>query len=256
MSHSRDVPQPLILKLKLRLLGESVELNAEAPQGQMRLDEALPLLRQIDDLAIDRAIEKSNDAGRRISCCRGCDACCRAQPVPVTPAEAYALWLLVEDLAEPRRSEIRAAFASRSRRLFDAGLADAYLDRDPNLSQDDARHIARRYFSLRLACPFLAEEGACGIYDERPFVCRQYLVTSPPELCLNPFENPVNVLPVPLAAATAFQAVSTEHLGREQFTIPLVLALEYVERHRNELERKFDSQSLITDCIQAMFEAE
>src|SRR6478672_11094309 len=163
MSQFPDERQPLALKLKLSVLGESVELTAEVPQGQVRLDEVLPILYQIDDLAIHRAVHKSHDAGHSISCCRGCDACCRAQPVPVTPAEAYALWLLVENLAEPRRSEIRAAFADRSRRLFAVGLADLYLNRDPNLSHDDARRIARQYFSLRLVCPFLAEDGACSI---------------------------------------------------------------------------------------------
>src|SRR5205085_1427333 len=151
-------------------------------------------------------------------------------------------------------SEVRAAFADRSQRLFEARLAQEYLDRDPNLSHDDARDIARRYFALHLACPFLAEDGACGIYTQRPFVCRQYLVTSPAELCSNPFDNPVEVLAMPIAAATAFQKVSTERIGLEQFTIPLTLALEYVERHREELERTFEARSLVEQCVAAMFE--
>ncbi len=244
--------QSLPITLKLRILGKSVEVSAEVPQGKVRLDQVLPLLRQIDNVAIERAVEQSVAAGRTVSCCRGCDACCRAQPVPITLAEAYALWLLVEKLPEPRRSDVKATFADRSRRLHEAGLAEVYLDRDPNLSADEARSVARRYFSLGLVCPFLADDGVCGIYHERPFVCRQYLVTSPAQLCANPFDNPVAVLPIPLAPATAFQAVSTEHLGREQFTIPLTLALEYVELHREELERTFDSKSLVTQCIEAL----
>src|SRR5205807_2631138 len=101
---------PASVTLKLRILGESVEVTAEVPQGQIRLDQVLPLLRQIDDVAIDRAVEKSEAAGKPISCCRGCSACCRAQPVPVTPAEAYALWLLVQRLPEPKQSEVREKF--------------------------------------------------------------------------------------------------------------------------------------------------
>jgi hypothetical protein len=33
-----------------------------------------------------------------------------------------------------------------------------------------------------VACPFLEDE-ACSIHADRPLSCREYLVTSPPELC-------------------------------------------------------------------------
>ena len=124
----------------------------------------------IDNLVVDRAVAHSEAAGKPISCCRGCSACCRAQPVPVTPAEAYALWRLVENLPEPRRSEIKSRFADRAARLHAEGLAAVYLDRDPNITPQAAREVARHYFSLGLVCPFL-EDDACGIYDHRPLVC-------------------------------------------------------------------------------------
>jgi Fe-S-cluster containining protein len=238
-------------ELRLRIDGKTVAVSATMPADQMRLDQALPLLQQIDNLVVDRAISKSEAAGRPISCCRGCSACCRAQPVPITPPEAYALSLLVDRLPEPRQSEVRARFADRARRLSEAGMASVYLNRDPHLSQDDARTIARAYFRLGLVCPFL-EEDACGIYEERPFVCRQYLVTSPASWCENPFENSVEVLPVPIAAATAFLDVTSENMGGDQFTIPLVLALKYVEQHREELEQRFDSAQLINRCLEKL----
>jgi Fe-S-cluster containining protein len=254
MTQTSPSQATLSAKLRLRIGGESLEITAAVPEGQVRLDEVLPLLRQIDDVAVDRAVQASEAAGRPISCCRGCSACCRAQPVPVTPAEAYALWRLVDSLPEPRRSEVRERFADRAQRLFVSGLADAYLNRSPDLSHDEARDIARQYFALGLVCPFL-EDDACGIYADRPFVCRQYLVTSPAELCRNPFDNPVEVLPVPIAAAGAFLDVSTQRLGREQFTVPLVLALEYVERHRPELEQTFESQDLASQCVEALVQS-
>jgi Fe-S-cluster containining protein len=234
------------------MAGESVEVRGEVPLGQVRPDEVLPLLRKIDDVAIDRAVAHSEAGGRPITCCRGCSACCRAQPVPVTPAEAYALALLIERLPQPRQNEVRAKFADRVAKLESAGLADAYLNRTSDVTADDARQVARRYFQLGLVCPFLDEEGACGIYHERPFVCRQYLVTSPAERCSNPFDNEVAVLPVPLAAATGFQKVASQLLRREQLTVPLTLALEYVERHRAELERTFDSRELTERCVRAV----
>jgi Fe-S-cluster containining protein len=169
----------------------------------------------------------------------------------VTPAEAYALWRLVEQLPEPRRGEIKARFADRAQKLHAEGLATTYLDRDPHITSEAAREVARHYFSLGLVCPFL-ENDACGIYEHRPLVCRQYLVTSPAELCRDPLTNPVEVLPMPIAAAGALLEASSTCLGRDQFTIPLTLALEYVEQHRVELERTFEPDGLINRCIAAL----
>ena len=46
------------------------------------------------------------------------------------------------------------------------------MQRDPELTRDAALAAVRRYGALALACPFLVDD-ACGIYAERPFVCRQ-----------------------------------------------------------------------------------
>ena len=33
------------------------------------------------------------------------------------------------------------------------------------------------------SCAFLGPDGACGVYDDRPSICRAVLVASDPELC-------------------------------------------------------------------------
>jgi Fe-S-cluster containining protein len=248
---SDDARDLIPVTVRYRVLGEAVETTVPLPRRPMRPDELLPLLWEIDNTAVDRAIAHSETAGKPISCCCGCSACCRAQPVPVTPAEAYALSRLVENLPEPRRSHVRARFADRVSRLLAAGLADVFLNRDPSITREQARDVARRYFSLGLVCPFL-EADACGIYAERPLVCRQYLVTSPAELCRDPLSNPVEVLPMPIAAAGALLEARSQALGRDQFTIPLALALEYVQRHRAELERTCEPEALVSRCMAAL----
>ena len=88
----------------------------------------------------------------------------------------------VERLPADRQAEVRARFADRVERLREAGLLDALLDRVSPLDGAAARDLAARYLALGLVCPFL-EDDSCSIYDERPFVCRRYLVTTPPALC-------------------------------------------------------------------------
>jgi Fe-S-cluster containining protein len=239
------------VRVSLKVYGEPLTVDGDAPAGPARLDELLPVFRKVDDAVIDRAVARVEARGEKVSCAKGCSACCRAQPVPVTPPEALALSRLVESLPEPRRSEVQAAFADRVARLRSAGLYDTFMHREPDLSPDKARQVADRYFRLGLVCPFLVDD-ACGIYEERPFVCRQYLVTSPATLCTDPLHNPVKPVPMPLRFATAALTVGEQLVGRPQHTVPLVLALEFAKAHPDELNRRHDGREMFRRFVNAL----
>ena len=239
------------IQLTLRIDGAPLAVDAPQPAAHGRLDELLPALHAIDNAAISHAVHTSEASGGAVSCRKGCSACCRAQPVPVTPPEAFALLKLVEAMPPARRTEVESRFAERSRRLQDAGLTEAFLARDPGLGTQATRELAAAYFLLGLVCPFL-EDDACSIHPQRPFVCRQYLVTSAPELCADPFANPITVIPMPVRAASAMLAVSESALGSYQHTVPLTLALEYARRHRDALSRQFDAEPLLRQWLQAL----
>lgn len=230
--------------------GLKVRIEERIPDRPVRLDELLPALSSIDDRLIDAAVARLEATGKRISCARGCSACCRVQPVPVTPPEASALARLVEALPEPRRGVVRSAFAAAVERLRAAGLYDAYMRRDPDLTHAAAVAISRRYMTLSFTCPFLADD-ACSIYADRPFVCRQYLVTSPPDLCAAPLDNPVQPVRAPAAFATAMLQAGEALLGRAQYTVPLILALEYERANRVDLERTYDARVAIEQVARA-----
>ncbi len=237
------------VRVQLKVLGQPIDAEVPTPPPAVRLDAVLPLLRQLDDKAVDLAVAKVEaETGERVTCAKGCSACCRAQPVPVTPVEAYALWRLVEGLPEPRRTDVRDRFAANAAALLEAGLLEQYLERPQTLRQEDALPIAKQYFGLGLVCPFLTDD-ACGIYAERPFVCRQFLVTSPPALCANPFDEAIRGVPAPVRFAHAMLDSSETFLTTPQATIPLALALEYVARHRAELERTFPAEAVFRDAV-------
>ena len=238
MSHSRS------LRVELKVLDRSLVVEDHVPVGAVRPDELLPFMYHADNVVIGAAIARSEANGKHISCAKGCSACCRAQPVPVTPAEAHALARLVEAMPEPRRTEIRSRFADRVERMKAAGLFEVMIRDVPVEDKDRARAIARDYFALGLVCPFL-DDDACSIHPHRPFVCRQYLVTSPPELCTNPLVNPVEVVSIPVRAASAMLAAAEPVAGRPQLTVPLVAALEYNARHSDELGRTGNSELML-----------
>ena len=155
---------------------ERISVEMTVPAGPVAVEDVLPILHGLSSLFATRATSRVEGEGREISCRAGCGACCR-QMVPVAPAEARALARLVEAMPEPRRERVRRRFDAALDILEPLGLMER-LD----LNRDDRQVIAREYFAAGVACPFLEDE-ACSIHADRPLSCREYLVTSPPDLC-------------------------------------------------------------------------
>jgi Fe-S-cluster containining protein len=238
------------VRLVISVNGRPVRIELRVPDRAARLDELLPALRHTDDRLIDAAVANVEADGERVSCAKGCSACCRAQPVPVTPPEAFALARLVEALPEPRRTAVNDAFGANVQRLRQAGLYDTYMRREAELTRDEAKALSRRYMALALSCPFL-QDDACSIYAERPFVCRQYLVTSPAQLCAAPLDNPVKPIGMPATFATAMLQAGETFSGRPQHSVPLALSLDYAQANRAELERTYAGKSVFEQVARA-----
>lgn len=101
-----------------------------------------------------------------------------------------------------------------------------------------------RYFQQQIACPFLEHES-CTIYAERPLVCREYHVTSPPEHCARLYEIEVAPVETPIRMGDVMVQVGHEIAGASLEAIPLVLALEWAEAHPAALTRQADGLQLL-----------
>ncbi len=150
-----------------------------ATEAPVTIAEYVPEMQALDDAIIQLAVERQDRIGESISCGRGCDACCH-HLVPVSPAEAIHLAEVIAALPPERQAELQARFATINEAMERIGLAPRI--REGYQKQEEAHAWVRDYFDLQLPCPFL-EAGACSIYADRPFACREYMVTSPPAEC-------------------------------------------------------------------------
>ncbi len=101
-------PEFLTANLMLSLSGERVRVEMTVPSGAVGLREILPACRSLTEAIVASAEKAEAAEGRHVSCRKGCGACCR-QLVPISEVEARQIRDLVDDLHEPRRSEVRAA---------------------------------------------------------------------------------------------------------------------------------------------------
>lgn len=235
-------------KLHLHVFGQDHEIAARARIGPTRVAELLPLARAISEGVTAIAVAHEEAEGKRISCAKGCDACCH-QLVPVSPLEAVRIAELVQGMPRERRREVTKRFEKAVRRLEQVGLRDPRRPRaeaalvstktDPTEAWEDA---SRRYFDAKIPCPML-EDGACGIYAERPLVCREYLVTSPAELCAT-LSDDVRPTPRPARMHEVLTATTNEILGRSDVGMPLPFALDWAAAHGKSLRAEGDGEEM------------
>lgn len=163
------------------------------PSALVPATDVVPALQGLVNAVVAAAEAGLTKSGKSISCRKGCGACCR-QLVPVSRTEGERLLALVETMADERRERLEARFAAAEAALEGAGLMER--------GQKTDREMSLAYFALHLPCPFLEEES-CSIHPDRPLVCREYLVTSPAELCAGPAQEGVTPVPVPKVSMAA-----------------------------------------------------
>lgn len=206
------------------------------PNASVPAAEIVPALQGLVNAVVGATEDRSTAEGKAISCRKGCGACCR-QLVPISRTEGERLLAMVERLPEARRAALSARFAAASAALAVAGQRDGLLDPARRAGRTD-RELSTAYFALGIACPFLEEES-CSIHPERPLICREYLVTSPAELCAGPVQAGVTPLAVP---KLSLAARGLEDDRAEADTIdrwfPLALLMEWSKNRPRRASRR------------------
>lgn len=225
-SKEKPAAGPRSLELNVELPEGTIKARVDVPEEPMRLVEftssVLALSSEVAAMG-ERQVAKQ---GHKVSCCKGCGACCR-QLIPLAPTEAVMIAELVDNLPDELRARVRDRFERAEDRLRETGLWDKLRALDePNIDEEEMVRITREYFDLQLACPFLEDE-ACTIHALRPSVCREYLVVSPAENCSNPYQAGITRVPISLRLSKALAELHAELFGVTPRLVPLTKAIHF-----------------------------
>ena len=242
--------------IHLQVLGQERELRFEVGTGPRPVTDLLGPARELGQRISQIAVEQVESEGSRVSCKLGCAACCR-QLVPVSAVEAVSLAAVVAAMPKERRDEVRRRFAAAVLRLEAAGLLETRARKGREALVSNAapgespwENVSQRYFDLQLACPFLVDE-ACGIYEERPLVCREYLVTTPAEWC-DELSSRAVAVPRPARMGEVLTDPANALLGTKSPMIPLPLALEWASARGARLHRIKDGEAMFWALLEQM----
>jgi Fe-S-cluster containining protein len=222
-------------KVTLSFFGEPIEMEMTVPARPVKPSRMLPIFQAVASSFVELGVSAAEAEGNKISCKAGCGACCR-QPVPLAEIEVYQLAELVENMPEPRRTEIKQRFAAGVRHFHENGWFEK-MEHYPAMSAKDRQALVMEYFYEGVACPFLENES-CSIHPDRPLSCREYLVTSPAEHCARPTAETIRQVRFTVKPSiAALETSMTENLGGA-FFVPMIRALEWAETRPDISEEK------------------
>lgn len=226
----------------------------DVPTGFIPITAIVPVTRRLGEEAAELEVQQAVEAGRAISCRKGCAACCRML-VPLSAPEAFALSEYVEQLPPDRRTLLLNHLSDTKDRLIREGLWDRLNDvaeTSRPVSDEELDPINQSYYALRIPCPYLENE-LCSIYEARPAACRELLVTSPAELCQDLVHNPIVPLPVSMRISSILGLVWGTLTSTPPRLIPLPMALEWAEQHEEEARRTWPGSSLLDQVLDKMW---
>lgn len=229
----RHLPKTRTATVDLLVGGQKVRVQVTAPTGLTAPAALLPQFESVTDAVVAAGVKAVEAENRRISCKKGCGACCR-QLVPISGVEARKLRTLVNEMPERRRAEILARFDSAKLRLGKAGVLDKLLAPE-SIKGTAVRRLGLDYFFVGVACPFLDDES-CSIHKDRPLACREYLVTSPAEHCANPAPEKIQRVKLPVQVSKAVRRLTEDGDGASW--VPLILALDWADAHPPKAPRR------------------
>lgn len=226
----------------------------DVPTGFIPITAIVPVTRRLGEEAAELEVQQAVEAGRTISCRKGCAACCRML-VPLSAPEAFALSEYVEQLPLDRRTLLLNHLSDTKDRLKHEGLWERLNDvaeTSKPVSDEELDPINQSYYALRIPCPYLENE-LCSIYEARPAACRELLVTSPAELCQDLVHNPIVPLRVSMRISSILGLVWGSLTSTPPRLIPLPMALEWAEQHEEEARRTWPGSSLLDQVLDKMW---
>jgi Fe-S-cluster containining protein len=221
------------LPIQINLPEGCIKGEIDLPHGTMRLVDLASKVLELSSTVADMGTHIAANLGRQVTCSKGCGSCCR-QLVPLSAPEAICLAELVASLPKDMGQRIRQRFTDAVGRLKQSELFKSLerLQGSPSISEEEMQAITEAYFQQQIPCPFLKDES-CSIYTSRPSRCREYVATSPPSHCQNPYEKHVDRLPISIRLSEALARMWAEATQTSVQLIPLTLALEWSLAHKS-----------------------
>ena len=227
------------------LLGQQETFHFGVRDQAMALAEVVPVVRSVCERVMSRVTQELDKRELGMPCAAGCAVCCRFLIFLSIP-EAFRLVQDVMALPEHQRGRIIKKTTDLFRR-FQHQLSQPVPPDKHNESQE--ARLFRCYKESVPDCPFLEEE-VCALYDCRPMVCRERIVSGPIQCPPTGKQPPAVLVPISMAETFAHLTMALENSQHEVVVLPSVF--EWVQANQERGKRMWPAHQVVTSLIQVM----
>ena len=225
--HSSSAPETVTVEFAVGFAEGKFTATAVVPAGPTNLTQILPVIQSLEDSLIEGVGRQLAEAGKPVSCKAGCAHCCR-QLVALNLFEAEALTAWIRSLPESRQQQLAERFHQALLKTSASGLLERMVNENWIAESKTAENLALDYLYQRISCPFLEEEK-CSIYPMRPFLCREYMVTSAPDHCIDPATGQSEPVHLPLLFSHSLQSIASQIESDARGWIPLLFLFAWMK---------------------------
>ena len=211
------------VELELDIFGEPLNTQIHVKDCSATLDDIVPVARAISSRVVQLVRRQANQRGIRVPCRRGCHAACCHYLILLSIPES----LHVANEVKAMRSQQRARIVNSCRTLRQQMQMEMaqFLSHNESVDLLDVQpgqlwEIGEWFGQLGQACPFL-QDRQCTIYEHRPLVCREWLVTGSASQCKADSPTKPRTVKMPLHTTVALIELTAELLQRRKETVPL-----------------------------------
>jgi Fe-S-cluster containining protein len=247
-AHERHPADGVIVRRELEVLGRFVPLEAFAPSYPLPLAELAPLGWQICDRLMSLAAEEAAERGSAVSCRKGCWACCDMYILPLSAPEAFRLVADIEGL--PPLARLRAdQYFQQIAAILPHQATDLASEQGCSMAARTTWTVSEEWWRLHhRTCPML-DRATCVLYHRRPTACREFIATTPPELCRR-YKGAHLSLGISVAFSLAEAAGILE--GLPPALVPLPTLRTWYRDHGQRAGREFPAPLMVETLLDAL----
>jgi Fe-S-cluster containining protein len=120
-------------------------------------------------------------------------------------------------------------------------------------SSDSLVELSRWYAQINLACPYI-ENKLCRYYAERPLVCREFMVLSPPARCVPGVADERVIVDLPIRMSEVLMEASAKLTGTNPQAMFLPLVPAWYEDVQDLQNKYFDARHAAEILIETILE--
>jgi len=220
--------------------------------GPAKLADLVPIARSLCRKFTEAAIGNAQSLGEPVTCRKGCVHCCRYL-IPISAAEALHIKGEIDTMPPARRRTVVRASLLAAKRILKNKIPNLTLAEhaDQRASRAHMENISNWYAGLNINCPFLVN-NVCSIYEHRPLVCQEQMVTSPASACRVGSGHDTKAVRLPASPAEALSDVSSKLLGNTACDVILPLIMVWYESNAEADSLTWPAKVLVEHFIEAL----